>query len=128
MTTPPRPAATATGDASSERMRRLVVVACLLLAAIAFVYWRVPSFDFVNYDDPVYVSANPMVAAGLTAPGLRWALTTLTESNWHPLTWLSLMLDATIGGARPWIFHLTNVLLHAAASLCLSPMRPKPRR
>lgn len=97
----------------------MLFLSVLLLAAIGIVFGRTVSFDFVNYDDPVYVTANLRVTAGLTLDSVRWALTSLSESNWHPLTWLSLMLDAGIGGARPGIFHTTNVLFHAASTLLL---------
>jgi tetratricopeptide (TPR) repeat protein len=81
-----------------------------------------PSFDFpfVNFDDPDYVTQNPQVQAGLTADGIRWAFTTFTTGNWHPLTWLSLELDAALqGGQNAGGFHLTNVLLHSANTLLL---------
>ena len=68
----------------------------------------------MNYDDPDYVSRNAHVTAGLSAERAGWAFTTLTNSNWHPLTWLSLQLDATLWWPDPWGFHLTSVLLHAA--------------
>lgn len=69
--------------------------------------------DFVNYDDPDYVTSNRMVQGGLTWAGVKWAFTTGQASNWHPLTWLSHLLDVTVFGLRPWGHHLTSVLLHA---------------
>jgi tetratricopeptide (TPR) repeat protein len=74
---------------------------------------------FVNVDDPDYVTLNPRVRAGLSAEDVRWAFTAFHTYNWHPLTWLSLQLDATLwktpdGGPDPRGFHLTNLLLHAA--------------
>jgi tetratricopeptide (TPR) repeat protein len=74
---------------------------------------------FVNYDDPQYVSANEYVRHGLSAAGVRWALTTNLMANWHPLTWLSLQLDATAWGTEAWGFHLTNILLHSASAALL---------
>jgi Flp pilus assembly protein TadD len=73
----------------------------------------------VNYDDETYVTHNTDVAQGLTPNGVLWALMTTEASNWHPLTWLSLQLDATVFGISPFGFHLTNVLLHAASTLLL---------
>src|SRR5207248_7091353 len=70
--------------------------------------------SFVEYDDLEYVNNNPQVQSGLNADNVRWALTTTRMGNWHPLTWLSLMADATCWGTNPFGFHLTNVLLHAA--------------
>jgi tetratricopeptide (TPR) repeat protein len=75
--------------------------------------------DFVDYDDNFYVTSNPQVKAGLTPDSVAWAFTTLHAGNWHPLTWLSLQLDAQIFGIQPWGFHLTNTLLHAANTLLL---------
>jgi tetratricopeptide (TPR) repeat protein len=93
----------------------------LALAALTLTVYS-PCFrhPFVNFDDEEYVTRNPHVQAGLTAGGVRWAFTTLDCGNWHPLTWLSLQLDATLyGGLRAGGFHLTNVLLHAASTLLL---------
>jgi protein O-mannosyl-transferase len=74
---------------------------------------------FINYDDPDYVTDNSLVASGVTVAGFRQAFTTFRQANWHPLTWLSLQLDASLwkssdGGFDPLGFHLTNVLLHGA--------------
>jgi protein O-mannosyl-transferase len=71
---------------------------------------------FVNLDDETYVTANPHVQGGLTRENLVWAATAQIGSNWHPLTWLSLQLDATLFGSRPRGFHLTNVLIHAVTA------------
>ncbi len=90
-------------------------VLCLLLVAVtAAVYWPATRCDFVNYDDPDYFFSNPHVLAGLTPGNIAWAFTTGFASNWHPLTWLSLMLDAELFGKGPAGPHFTNLLLHAA--------------
>lgn len=93
--------------------RRPVVVATVLVAAVLVVYGRVLGFDFVDWDDPTYVTENPAVRAGLTWPGVVWAFTTYHAGNWHPLTWLSHMLDQTMFGAWAGGHHLTSLLLHA---------------
>ncbi len=86
----------------------------LLLAAITFaLYWPVLHCGFVNYDDPDYVTANPRVQSGLMWPNLSWAFTTGVAGNWHPLTWLSLMLDVSLWGRTAAGFHFTNLLLHS---------------
>jgi Flp pilus assembly protein TadD len=87
---------------------------CLLLAALTVgSFYRVLGNGFFNaLDDDLYVTQNPMVEAGLTAGGVRWAFTTFHANNWHPLTWLSLQLDAQLFGAQAWGFHLTNLVLH----------------
>jgi tetratricopeptide (TPR) repeat protein len=100
-------------------MRRELLT-CLLLALLTLLaYGPVLRCSFVNYDDPVYVWGNPHVEAGLSAAALRWDCSTLHASNWHPLTWLSLQLDATLFGTDPWGFHFTNLVLHLASTLLL---------
>jgi len=83
------------------------------------VYWPVCHYGFVNYDDDVYVTANAHVRSGLTLHGLVWAFTTNYAANWHPLTWLSHMLDWQLWGGRAGAHHLVNVLLHIANTLLL---------
>jgi len=100
--------------------RRLAVLLSLLLAGITLLlFWPVTRCDFVNFDDPDYVTANPHVQAGLTVANLAWAGTTGAASNWHPLTWLSLMLDASLFGTKPAGFHFTNLAIHAANAVLL---------
>lgn len=94
-----------------------VLVCVGLVAAVALVYGQVGGFSFIGYDDNVYVYENPRVLAGPTAEGIAWAFTSIATSNWHPLTWISLMIDAGIGGASPRTFHLSNLLLHLANTL-----------
>jgi tetratricopeptide (TPR) repeat protein len=99
---------------------RTPVVICLLLAAtVAVVYWPVRGFDFVNLDDPIFVTSNPQVLAGLTWPGVRWAFEFGHADYWHPLTWLSLMLDIAFFGPGASGLHCVNVFLHAANSVLL---------
>jgi tetratricopeptide (TPR) repeat protein len=95
-------------------------LAAAALASLTFVaFARALGCGFVNYDDTNYVTRNPQVTAGLSAAGARWAFSTFHAANWHPLTWLSLQLDATLWGAEPFGFHLTSVLLHAANAALL---------
>ncbi len=99
-----------------EQTRRRVA-GCLLVALLTVaVFARTVTFDFVNFDDIDYVYENAAVTAGLTAAGVRYAFTDLTSGNWHPLTWLSHMLDAQLFGLRPGAHHLVNVLIHALAA------------
>jgi tetratricopeptide (TPR) repeat protein len=88
-------------------------VALALLAGTFLVYARALGADFAFIDDFLYVTRNPDVIPGLTWKGLAWACTSFRESNWHPLTWLSLMLDAELYGLEARGYHVTNVLLHA---------------
>jgi tetratricopeptide (TPR) repeat protein len=69
---------------------------------------------FVNFDDPDYVTQNPVVQAGLTWPGIQWAFTGWHASNWHPLTWLSHMADCQLFRLNPAGHHLVSLLFHAA--------------
>jgi tetratricopeptide (TPR) repeat protein len=93
---------------------------CVLLGVITFVvYWPVHNHEFVRYDDDVYVTENPNVLAGLTIQNIKWALTTGYASNWHPLTWLSLMLDCSLFGVKSGPMHLVNIAFHIANTLLL---------
>lgn len=91
----------------------------LVAVVVAQFYWVATSFAFLNFDDPAYVTENPVVARGLSADGVRWAFTARTQGHWHPLTWLSHMLDASLFGLDPFGHHLTNVLLFAAGAAAL---------
>jgi tetratricopeptide (TPR) repeat protein len=98
----------------------LVVFICAVLACgILLVYWQVRNFDFVNYDDNHYVYENPHVSGGLSRDSVVWAFTAGHASNWHPLTWLSHMLDRQLFGPNPGWMHLVNVLFHIANTLLL---------
>ena len=98
--------------------RRLLI--CILLAAVTFaVYLPVRNYSFLFYDDNVYVSDNAQVKPGLSWQGIKWAFTTGYGSNWHPLTWLSLMLDCELFGVEPGPMHIVNVLFHIANTLLL---------
>jgi hypothetical protein len=90
-----------------------------LLLAVALVFGRTVGHEFVHYDDRQYVFENLVVQTGLTLEGFRWAFTTNHASNWHPLTWLSHMLDCQFYGLQPGGHHLTSVLLHGATVVVL---------
>jgi tetratricopeptide (TPR) repeat protein len=93
---------------------------CLFLTiAILSIFWQVQDHGFVNFDDDLYVTANPRVQAGLTVDNIVWAFTTTHASNWHPLTWLSHMVDCHLFGLNPGAHHFTNLLLHVANTLLL---------
>lgn len=91
----------------------------LLVLVTLGVYWQVPAFEFLEYDDMVYVTDNKHVQNGLTLEGLIWALTSMEMGFWHPITWLSLMVDSEIFGSNPGGYHLTNLLLHIASTVLL---------
>ncbi|MGI8437486.1 MAG: tetratricopeptide repeat protein [Chthoniobacterales bacterium] len=93
---------------------------CLLLVAlVGLVFGQSLGFGFANVDDADYVTKNPAVTHGLTVHGFIWAFTHFHAANWHPLTWISHMLDCQIYGLRPRGHHLTNLLLHSATAVTL---------
>ncbi len=107
-------------EAPSRHPPRLVpILGAALVVATVSAYLPVLGNAFVNYDDPLYVTENPHVKAGLTREGVRWALTATDASNWHPLTWMSLQLDRNLFGPYAWGCHLMNLLLHAANAVLL---------
>jgi protein O-mannosyl-transferase len=100
--------------------RRLpAILAFLLVIGTLVVYWPARQFEFINYDDEDYVYANPTVAKGLTTEGVKWAFTTGFIANWHPLTWLSHMLDCELWGVNSGAHHMMNVVFHTAATVAL---------
>jgi tetratricopeptide (TPR) repeat protein len=102
----------------STKTRTWICLALLALVTVG-VYWQVRGFGFINFDDPDYVSENPVVSRGLTFQGIRWAFTQFHSSNWHPLTWISHMLDCQLFGLNPAGPHLVNVFFHVANTLLL---------
>jgi len=93
-------------------MRRTLLT--LVLAAVVLaVFWPAVGNEFVNYDDDRYIVDNPSIQRGFDAVSLRWAWTTNHMANWHPLTWMSHMLDWRLYGADPAGHHATSVVLHA---------------
>jgi tetratricopeptide (TPR) repeat protein len=108
-------------DAEPERQNRcLILTVCgFLLLAVALVFGQAACYEFVDFDDGLYVYENPQVAHGLTAQGLTWAFMRSHAGNWHPLTWVSLMCDCELYGLNAGGHHLTNVLVHAATTILL---------
>jgi tetratricopeptide (TPR) repeat protein len=98
--------------AESPPRGRLAGVAGVLAALTFALYLRTAGFEFLNYDDPDYVTQNPAVADGLGAGDLAWAFG-FHAANWHPLTWLAHMLDVELFGLAPGPMHLVNAGLHA---------------
>jgi protein O-mannosyl-transferase len=95
------------------------LAAALLVAATLALYWPAVHAEFVKWDDDVYVSDNDHVTSGLLPGNIAWAWTTTDGSNWHPLTWLSLQLDASLFGPGPFGFHLDNIVQHALSAAVL---------
>jgi protein O-mannosyl-transferase len=95
------------------------LIAGVLVVATLAVYAPVRHHAFVNYDDPEYVTENPLVRSGLTAAGVRWALTGIHHATWHPLTTLSHLLDVELFGLDAGAHLTVNVTLHALAAVAL---------
>ncbi len=100
-------------------MRRAILISAGLILATIAAYWPVRLAEFINFDDPTYVTSNPMVFQGLNAGAIAWAFTTVHGSNWHPLTWLSHMLDCQIFGDHAAGHHGVNVGFHAVNAVLL---------
>ncbi len=90
--------------------KQTFMIYIFLTVATLVIFWQVNNYDFINYDDPVYVTENDYVQNGITMEGIRWAFTTGDAANWHPLTWISHMLDVQLFGLQPRWHHLTNLL------------------
>jgi Tfp pilus assembly protein PilF len=95
-----------------DRRCQFFILGLLLVGMSLAVFGQLGGYDFINYDDEQYVTANHHVLGGLTGDGIRWAFTAMYASNWHPLTWLSHMLDVELYGLHPGGHHWTSVLLH----------------
>jgi protein O-mannosyl-transferase len=106
-------------DVLSARGKQTLVSCMLLVVVTAAIYSPVARNPFIDYDDPIYVTNNLHVQAGLTWKTFTWAWTTTEEENWHPLTWLSHSLDCQLYGLNPSGHHLTSVLLHVLNVLLL---------
>ncbi len=102
----------------SRSLLHSAIIALLVLITMA-TFWRAFSCQFVDYDDSGYVVCNPQVLQGLTTQNVAWAFMTDRAGNYHPLTWLSLMLDTSVWGTQPQGYHVTNVVLHALAVVLL---------
>ena len=103
---------------STVKGREIYAVLILLLITFA-VYWQVAGHDFVYFDDNAYITENPNVLQGFSLESIIWAFTSVHSSNWHPLTWLSHMLDIELFGLNPGWHHLVNVLFHVLNTLLL---------
>ena len=102
------------GQGGLERIAGIILVVSTLGA-----YWYLRQCDFTLFDDPGYVFANRLVITGLNRANVVWAFTTFSASNWHPLTWLSHMLDCNLYGLNPAGHHLTNLFFHIGNALLL---------
>jgi Flp pilus assembly protein TadD len=112
-----------TGTARTERKATFPLAALWaslgLVVAVGIAYWPTHAFGFVRFDDPTYVTENPHIVNGVTWSGIQWAFTSGYGANWHPLTWLSHMLDVQLFGFDGGAHHVTNMLIHALTTVLL---------
>lgn len=108
-----RPMAPQAGRSSGGARTQIIAGALFFLTLLLFARVTGGSFEFVNYDDPDYVTKNPHVQARLSAATVRWALTSGDASNWHPLTWMTHAMDWSLWRDNPRGHHATNIVLHA---------------
>jgi protein O-mannosyl-transferase len=107
-----------TGKVNVE-LRWQILICLFLVVATTILYWQVGSFEFVRYDDDKYVMENPVVRNGLSLEGIRWAFSSFEEHNWHPLTWLTHMLDVQWFGLDAGRHHQVNLFFHILNTLIL---------
>ena len=99
---------------------RQKLIVYLVLTVITFaVFWQVNQYDFINFDDNVFVTENSHVQSGITPEGFLWAFNTGDLRFWHPLVWLSFMFDYQLHGLNAGGYHLTNLILHVLSTLLL---------
>jgi protein O-mannosyl-transferase len=116
----PQPENNGVRSSNDHRPRFLILYLCVGLAlATSVAFFPALRNNFVNFDDDAYVYENPKVTAGLTRRGITWAFTHFHSSNWHPLTWLSHMLDCQLYRLNAGGHHFTSVLLHAVVAILL---------
>ncbi|MEK9627592.1 MAG: tetratricopeptide repeat protein [Nitrospinota bacterium] len=100
--------------------RNIKFLTCVFLAVSTFgVYSQIQGHEFINFDDPIFITENSNLKKGLTRESIIWAFTNTSDQNWIPLTWISHFLDYQIFGLNPGGHHLTNLLLHIANVLIL---------
>jgi tetratricopeptide (TPR) repeat protein len=117
---PETPAARIVSIAPANHKPWQIAAVCIVLAVVTVVAFRgVCSNDFLLYDDNGYVSSNLRIQQGLTMQSITWAFTSFDVANWHPLTWISHMVDWKLYGENPAGHHMINVCLHAGSAVML---------
>ena len=99
--------------------RQKLIVYIVLTVVTFTVFWQVNQYDFVNFDDQVYITGNSHIQSGITLDGFRWAFNTRYANLWHPLLWLSFMVDYQLIGLNAGGYHLTNLIMHILSTLLL---------
>ena len=99
--------------------RQKLIVYIVLTVVTFTVFWQVNQYDFVNFDDQVYITGNSHIQSGITLDGFRWAFNTRYADLWHPLLWISFMVDYQLIGLNAGGYHLTNLIMHILSTLLL---------
>ena len=105
-------------DTARERLHFLALAAAIA-GAVALLYFRPGGFDYVAYDDDLYIYENDRILQGLSVSNAKWAMTAEVGENWHPMTLISYMIDVELFGPDPGAQHLVNLLMHALNSVLL---------
>ena len=105
-------------DSMPTKYRSILICLALTLATLV-VFYQMHSFGFITFDDPDYIYNNLNIQTGVTLKAVKWALTAGYAHNWHPLTWISHMLDWQLFGNEAGGHHLTNLVFHIANTLLL---------
>jgi protein O-mannosyl-transferase len=104
---------------TTPRRVKLAGISLSLFAAVVWVFLPVLRHGFIDYDDNIYIYQNGHVLKGFSWESVRWAFCTLDAGFWHPLTWVSILIDTQIYGMKAWGHHLTSMLIHAASAVVL---------
>jgi tetratricopeptide (TPR) repeat protein len=104
---------------STFEKKQIPLIYLLLTAAVIIAFWQVNQCDFISYDDRDYITGNAHIQGGITPEAIGWAFTAGYAANWHPLTWMSHMLDVQLFGLNPHRHHLVNLLFHVLNTLLL---------
>lgn len=99
--------------------RTAVLIGLFLILSILIIYGQVKDFEFVTYDDSAYITDNPHIKKKLTLETIKWAFTSTHHKHWHPLTWISHILDYRLFGMDPAGHHVISVFIHIANTLLL---------
>src|SRR5207249_4740782 len=103
----------------SSGPKRSAVLSLMILLLTLIAYNPAAHNNFVKFDDPAYITANPHVRSGLSWSTFKWSFRSTEQANWHPVTWLSHSLDASLFRLNPVGHHYMNVLLHASTAILL---------
>jgi tetratricopeptide (TPR) repeat protein len=107
-------------DIRTRKQILIQIIYILLTVSTLAVFWQVNQYDFIYLDDQIYITDNRHIQSGITSDGFRWAFSTIdADTLWHPLVWLSFMLDYQLIGLNAGGYHITNLLLHIMSTLLL---------